>query len=167
MLPIASNTAAGFTLGDLTTVLLIGSATLIFCALAVRLSARTGLPSLLIYLGVGLAMGENGLGIDFEDQQLTLVLGYAALVLILIEGGLTTQWSSIRRSIAPAGLLATVGVMVSIIVVAAAGRYLLDWSWTTALLVAAIVSSTDAAAVFSVLRSVPLPRRLTGWRSSN
>ncbi|HRC41825.1 potassium/proton antiporter [Nostocoides sp.] len=162
MLPIASNTAAGFTLGDLTTVLLIGSATLIFCALAVRLSARTGLPSLLIYLGVGLAMGENGLGIDFEDQQLTLVLGYAALVLILIEGGLTTQWSSIRRSIAPAGLLATVGVMVSIIVVAAAGRYLLDWSWTTALLVAAIVSSTDAAAVFSVLRSVPLPRRLTG-----
>ena len=56
MLPIASNTAAGFTLGDLTTVLLIGSATLIFCALAVRLSARTGLQSLLIYLGVGPAM---------------------------------------------------------------------------------------------------------------
>ncbi|MCB1302121.1 MAG: potassium/proton antiporter, partial [Tetrasphaera sp.] len=90
MLPLAGDAQTGFTLGELTTALLVGSLTLIVCVVAIRLSNRTGLPSLLIYLGIGLLIGENGLGIRFEDEQLTLVLGYAALVLILIEGGLTT-----------------------------------------------------------------------------
>ena len=150
----------GFTLADLSSLLLIGSLTVILCAMAVRLSTKTGLPSLLLYLGVGMLV--DAAGIEFRSDQLTLVLGYAALVLILIEGGLTTSWGGIRRSVAPAALLSTVGVVVSVAVVALAGRFLLGWSWSTALLVAAIVSSTDAAAVFSVLRAVPLPRRLTG-----
>ncbi len=162
MLPLAGDAQTGFTLGELTTALLVGSLTLIVCVVAIRLSNRTGLPSLLIYLGIGLLIGENGLGIRFEDEQLTLVLGYAALVLILIEGGLTTRWEGIKDSIAPAGLLATLGVGVSVVVVAVAAHFILGWSWNSAFLVAAIVSSTDAAAVFSVLRSVPLPRRLTG-----
>lgn len=160
MLLLTGDPEAGFTLSHLTTLLLVGSLALILCAFAVRLSTRTGLPSLLLYLGVGLLIDE--VAGDFHNNQLTLVLGYAALVLILIEGGLSTQWSSIGRAIAPASLLATLGVAVSVAVVAVAGRLLLGWSWTTALLVAAIVSSTDAAAVFSVLRAVPLPRRLTG-----
>lgn len=160
MLPVASDPGTGFTLADLTGLLLVGSLTLILCAMAVRLSTRTGLPSLLLYLGVGMLIDVAG--IEFRSDQLTLVLGYTALVLILIEGGLTTSWRSIRSAIAPAGMLATVGVVVSVGVVAVAGRYVLGWSWTTALLVAAIVSSTDAAAVFSVLRAVPLPRRLSG-----
>lgn len=162
MFPLSSDPAAGFTLDSLSTSLLVGTLTLITCIVAIRLSSRTGFPSLLIYLGVGLAMGESGIGINFESEQLTQVLGYAALILILIEGGLTTHWKGIRDSVAPATLLSTLGVIVSVLVVAAAGRFALGWSWTTALLVGAIVSSTDAAAVFSVLRSVPLPERLTG-----
>ena len=151
-----------FVLDDLTWSLLIGSAVLLVAVAAVRISVRSGLPSLLIFLGIGLLLGESGLGIGFDSEELTQVLGYCALVLILAEGGLTTRWSSIRRSVAPAAVLSTVGVVVSVGVVAVAARYVLHLDWTVALLIGAILSSTDAAAVFSVLRTVPLPRRLSG-----
>jgi len=151
-----------FVLDDLTWSLLIGSAVLLVAVAAVRISVRSGLPSLLIFLGIGLLLGENGLGIGFDSEELTQVLGYCALVLILAEGGLTTRWSSIRKSVAPAAVLSTVGVFVSVGVVAVAARYILNLDWTVALLIGAILSSTDAAAVFSVLRTVPLPRRLSG-----
>lgn len=153
---------AGFTVHELTPVLLVASLTLIVAAAAVRLSARSGFPSLLLYLGLGLLLGQGGLGIPFDSPELARALGYAALVLILIEGGLTTQWDSIRRSVAPAAMLSTVGVLVSIAVVALAARYLLQLSWHSSVLIGAIMASTDAAAVFSVLRRVPLPRRITG-----
>lgn len=151
-----------FTVQQLTPVLLVGAFVLVVAVAAVRLSVRSGLPSLLIYLGIGLAIGESGLGIRFDSEELTQVLGYSALVLILAEGGLTTSWPAIRRSVAPAAVLATVGITVSVLVVAAAGYYLLAMPWDIALLVGAVLSSTDAAAVFSVLRRVPLPRRITG-----
>lgn len=128
----------------------------------VRLSMRSGLPSLLLYLGIGVAIGEAGLGIRFDSPELTQVLGYSALVLILAEGGLTTSWDGIRRSIAPAAVLSTLGVLVSVGVVGLAAHFVLNVSWPVALLVGAVLASTDAAAVFSVLRRVPLPRRLTG-----
>ncbi|MFC7491248.1 MULTISPECIES: potassium/proton antiporter [unclassified Knoellia] len=146
----------------LSVALLIGAAVLITAIAAVRLSTRSGLPSLLIYLGIGLALGNRGLGIDFSDTELTQVLGYAALVLILTEGGVTTKWGSIKGALAPAAALATVGVVVSIGVVAVAARFVLDMPWNAALLVGAILASTDAAAVFAVLRRVPLPRRISG-----
>ena len=111
---------------------------------------------------IGIAIGEAGLGIEFESTTLTQVLGYSALVLILAEGGLTTSWSGIRASVAPAAVLSTLGVLVSVGVVSVAAHLLLHVSWTNALLVGAVLSSTDAAAVFSVLRRVPLPRRVTG-----
>ena len=152
----------GFDLDDLTLALLVGSLVLVVAVAAVRLSLRSGLPSLLIYLGIGLVLGESGFGIRYDYAQLTQVLGYAALVLILVEGGITTQWSGIRRSVAPAAVLATVGVAVSVLVVGVAAHVLLDWSWQIAFLVAAVLASTDAAAVFSVLRRVPLPRRISG-----
>jgi cell volume regulation protein A len=142
--------------------LLVASAVLLVAVVAVRLSARTGLPSLLLYLGLGLVIGERGLGLRFDDARLTGVLGYAALVVILAEGGLTTRWVQIRSSVAPAAVLATVGTTVSVVVTALAARPVLGVPWVTALLVGAVVSSTDAAAVFSVLRTVPLPGRLTG-----
>ena len=151
-----------FTLTDLTPALLVGSLVLLVSVAAVRLSVKSGLPSLLLYLAIGLAIGESGLGIQFNSAELTQVLGYAALVLILAEGGLSTSWLGIRGSVAPAAVLATVGVVISIAVVGVACRYLLDLPWVTSLLVGAILSSTDAAAVFSVLRRVPLPRRITG-----
>jgi cell volume regulation protein A len=118
---------------------------------------------LLLYLGLGLALGEDGpLHIGFEDNQLTQVLGYSALVLILAEGGLTTRWSDIRSSVAPAAVLSTVGVAVSVLVIGFAAHHLLHLSWVLALLVGAVLSSTDAAAVFSVLRRVPIHPRLAG-----
>ena len=157
-----AGTSSGFTLDDLTIGLLVGSIVLVVSVAAVRLSLRSGLPSLLIYLGIGLLLGEAGLGITYDDQDLTQVLGYAALVLILVEGGITTEWSGIRRSVAPAAALATVGVTVSVLVVGVAAHLLLGWDWQVAFLVAAVLASTDAAAVFSVLRRVPLPRRISG-----
>jgi len=161
--PHAFLAAAGFSTGDLTRVLLVGSAVLLIAVGAVRLSVRSGLPSLLIYLLIGVVLGESGLGkIQFDNSELTQVLGYSALVLILAEGGLTTSWRGIRRSVAPALVLSTVGVVVSVFVVAVAARFVLNLSWTVALLLGAILSSTDAAAVFSVLRRVPLPRRVSG-----
>jgi cell volume regulation protein A len=162
VISLASITSSGMSLDDLTRVLLLGSLVLLVAVAAVRLSVRSGLPSLLIYLGIGLALGNAGAGIQFDDASITRILGYAALVLILAEGGLTTSWNNIKGSVAPAAVLATVGVVVSVVVVAVAAHTLLPLSWTISLLIGAIVSSTDAAAVFAVLRNVPLPKRLSG-----
>ncbi|OAH14059.1 K(+)/H(+) antiporter NhaP [Streptomyces jeddahensis] len=130
---------------------------------AVRISSRSGLPSLLIYLGIGIAMGQDGPGhISFDNAQLTQVIGYAALVVILAEGGLGTKWKEIKPALPAAAALATVGVAVSVGVTATGAHYLIGLEWRQALIIGAVVSSTDAAAVFSVLRKVPLPARLTG-----
>jgi cell volume regulation protein A len=142
--------------------LLLGSVVLLASVVAVRLSTGSGLPSLLLYLALGLLIGEGGMGIEFDDAELTALLGYVALILILAEGGLTTRWSTIRPVVAPAALLATVGTAASIAVTGTAAHLVLGMDWPLALLLGAAISSTDAAAVFSVLRRVPLPRRLVG-----
>jgi potassium/hydrogen antiporter len=128
--------------------------------LAVRLSVRLGLPSLLIYLGMGVLLGESVLGIQFSDAMLTESLGLAALVLILVEGGLTTSWPSVKPSLGVGLALSTVAVAVSIGVAGVALHLALGLDWRTAFLWGAVLSSTDAAAVFSVLRGVGVGRRL-------
>ena len=135
---------------------------LLIAVIAVRLSSRSGLPSLLLYLGIGVAIGQDGLGVAFDNAELTQVLGYAALVVILAEGGLGTQWREIKPAVPAAAVLATLGIAVSVGITASAGHYLVGLDWRQALLIGAVVSSTDAAAVFSVLRRVPLPSRVTG-----
>lgn len=150
------------TVESLHVVLLVGAAVVLVAVAAVRLSVASGLPSLLLYLALGLGLGKAGLGVQFSDAALTQVLGYSALVLILAEGGLTTRWSSVRSSIGPAAVLSTAGVVVSVGVVAVASHLLLHLSWSVAVLVGAVLSSTDAAAVFSVLRRVPIHPRLSG-----
>ncbi|MER5863721.1 potassium/proton antiporter [Kitasatospora sp. NPDC002040] len=150
------------TVDDLNRFLLEAAVVLLVAVVAVRISTRSGLPSLLIYLGIGVALGQNGLGIEFNNAELTQVLGYTALVVILAEGGLKTSWRSIKPVMPAATALATAGVAVSVAVTAAGAHYLAGFDWRTALLLGAIVSSTDAAAVFSVLRTVPLPSRLNG-----
>lgn len=77
---------------ELDRLLLVGSVVLLLAILAVRVSLAAGLPSLLIYLGMGLALGDAGLGVRFDDAALAQALGFAALVVILIEGGLSTKW---------------------------------------------------------------------------
>ncbi|MEV4613899.1 potassium/proton antiporter [Kitasatospora sp. NPDC049258] len=150
------------TVDQLNQFLLEFSVILLVAVVAVRISTRSGLPSLLIYLGIGVALGQNGLGVTFNNAELTQVLGYAALVVILAEGGLKTNWKSIRPVMPAATALATVGVAVSVFVTAAGAHLLVGLDWRTSMLLGAVVSSTDAAAVFSVLRMVPLPERLTG-----
>ncbi len=142
--------------------LLVGGAVTILAILAVRISSRAGLPSLLIYLLMGAVLGEAGLGIQFEDYELAQALGFGALVVILAEGGLTTNWRQMRPAIRLGVSLATVGVAVSVAVVALGAHYLLGLPWELAILLGAVTSPTDAAAVFSVLRVVPLSRRLAG-----
>ena len=141
---------------------LVGSAVTLLAILAVRVSSRAGLPSLLIYLLMGVALGESGAGIQFEDAELAHSLGFAALAIILAEGGLTTNWREMRPSIRLGVSLATLGVAVSVAVVAVGAHYVLGLPWELALLLGAVTSPTDAAAVFSVLRVVPLPKKLTG-----
>ena len=143
-----------------TVALALGAVVVLVSAVALRLADRLGLPSLLLYLALGVALGESGLGVEFEDAELTLTLGFAALVIILAEGGLTTRWSDVRRAIGPGVTLATVGVAVSVGATAAVIVWLLELDWGFALLLAAVISSTDAAAVFATLRRLPLPRRL-------
>lgn len=140
----------------------LGAAVLLVSVLAVRVSVRLGLPSLLIYLGIGLLLGESGLGINFEDPDLTQALGLAALVLILAEGGLTTRWTAVRPALGAGIALATVGVAVSIGVTALALNLLLDLGWRMALIWGAVLASTDAAAVFSVLRGTRVGGRVVG-----
>lgn len=148
--------------GDVTVVLGIGAAVLLISVIAVRVSTRLGLPSLLLYLGIGVLLGEAAFGIKFDDADLTQSLGIAALVLILTEGGITTRWNAVRSSLWLGVALSTVAVVVSVAVTGTALHYLLGLDWRMALLWGAVLSSTDAAAVFSVLRSLGVGPRLTG-----
>ncbi|QNI06050.1 potassium/proton antiporter [Mycobacterium kubicae] len=142
--------------------LLIGGLVLLASIVGTRVATRVGFPSLLFFLLVGVVVGEDGLGLQFDDVELARNVGTAALAVILVEGGLTTRFSDIRDVLAPASALATLGVGISTAVTAVGAHLFLHIDWQLALLLGAIVSSTDAAAVFSVLRVLPLPRRLAG-----
>ena len=148
--------------GDLDLALLAGAGVLLVAVAGVRLSSRFGLPSLLLYLGIGIVMGEDVIGLTFDDAELARNLGLIALALILAEGGLTTRWLDIRPAMPAAVALATLGVAVSIGITCVAARLVLGSDWRTAALAAAVLSSTDAAAVFATLRVLRLPRRLVG-----
>src|SRR5918993_378817 len=129
----------------------VAAAVVLLGVLAVRVSVRLGLPSLLLYLGIGILLGESVLGIRFSDAGLTEAAGLGALVLILAEGGITTRWATVRPSLWVGIALSTVAVVVSIAVVGTAVHVALGLDWRTAFLWGAVLSSTDAAAVFSVL----------------
>ncbi|HEX2141915.1 MAG TPA: potassium/proton antiporter [Candidatus Limnocylindria bacterium] len=117
-----------------------------------RASQRTGLPIALLFLVVGMLAGSEGIGgIEFDDYEFAFRIGTLALALILFDGGLNTPLSAVRRVAAPVGILATVGVAM-VAGLTAVVAHLLGLGWGEALLVGAVVSSTDAAAVFSVLR---------------
>jgi cell volume regulation protein A len=105
-------------------------------------------------------LGEDVLGLHFDSAPAAQAIGLIALALIVAEGGLTTRWPTVRPVIGPAAALATVGVAVSVCVTGVAAKLVLGVGWRTAALVAAIVSSTDAAAVFATLRALRLPQRL-------
>ena len=143
-------------------ILLVLGLLLAVSALFSRASARAGVPLFLVFLGIGMLAGSEGIGgIDFEDYGFAFRLGTAALVLILFDGGLNTPMASLRAGLRPAAVLATVGVAGTASLVAVGAR-LLGFAWGPAFLLGAVVSSTDAAAVFSVLRGsgIQLRRRV-------
>ena len=140
--------------------LLVGSAIVLAAVLGVRFAGRLGIPGLLLYLGLGLGLGALFPGLNFSDASLATVLGYAALVVILAEGGLTTRMSDLRPVLWPSVVLATVGVGVSIAVVAGALILIVGLDPQIAVLIGAVLAATDAAAVFSVLRRLRLQPRL-------
>src|SRR5581483_8748197 len=125
---------------------------LLLAGLASSLSQQLEVPALLIFLLLGIAAGSEGIGgIPFANYSVAFRLGTIALVLILFDGGLNTSVDVLRRVAAPAGLLATLAVLLTALFVAAVG-VLLDLSPSIAIVIGAVVSSTDAAAVFSMLR---------------
>ncbi len=145
---------------DLDGILLVSAVVLIAAILAARLGSRIGLPALLLFLALGMAM--QPFGINLTDADLAHALGFAALVVILAEGGLTTKWTDIRPSIGVAAVLATLGIAVSVALMTAFCYFVLGLDLWISVLLGAVASPTDAAAVFSVLRNVPIPRRLRG-----
>jgi cell volume regulation protein A len=144
---------------DVDLAVLVGCTLLLIAVLAVRLSSRTGVPALLVYLGIGLVIGQTT-DTQLAGYELTSQLGLVALAVILAEGGLTTSWAQVRPALPAAVALSTVGVLISVVVVAGLSVQVLGTSPRTALLLGAAVASTDAAAVFSVLRRLPLTSRL-------
>lgn len=140
---------------DTLNILYLVGALLIFASImASTLSARLGVPLLLLFLIVGMLAGEDGiLGIQFAEYGLANFIGQAALACILLDGGLRTSFQSFRVGLKPAVVLATWGVLITVVVLGVFVTWLLDVDWRIGVLMAAIVGSTDAAAVFSLLRN--------------
>lgn len=122
--------------------------------IASKISSRLGIPALLLFLLLGMLAGSEGLGgIDFADLGLAQDIGVLALSFILFAGGFDTQWEEVRSVLGRGILLAILGVLITALVAGVVAAWILDISMTAGLLLGAIISSTDAAAVFSVLRS--------------
>jgi potassium/hydrogen antiporter len=134
--------------------LLLAGLLLFASVLASVFSARLGFPLLLVFLAAGMLAGEDGPGhVQFDNFGAAYLVGNLALAVILLDGGLRTQLATFRVAFAPALTLATAGVALTAAVVAAAAAALLGLHWPTALLLGAIIGSTDAAAVFALLRN--------------
>jgi potassium/hydrogen antiporter len=141
--------------------ILIASALLAAGLLASLVAVRVRVPSLLLFLGVGMLLGSDALGwIAFDDYEVARSVGVIALALILFEGGLTAGWGEIRPVLGAAVSLATVGTLVTALVSGFAAAWLFDLSALEGLLLGAILSSTDGAAIFAILRGSTLRRRL-------
>ncbi|MCA1022666.1 potassium/proton antiporter [Halobacillus litoralis] len=126
---------------------------LIVSIIVTKFSSRLGVPSLVLFILVGMMVGNEGLGfINFDNPEIAQLVGVIALIIILFEGGMLTKWKDIRPVIAPSLTLATVGVVLTTGIVVVAAKYVLHIGWVEAMLVGAIVGSTDAAAVFAVLK---------------
>ncbi len=133
--------------------MLVFAVLVLLSVVATRTSSRFGVPALLLFLGIGMLAGSDGPGgIAFADYNLTQALGVIALVFILFSGGLDTDWPAIRPVLTQGLVLANLGVVLSTLLLGGFAMLVLQLDWQTGLLLGAIVSSTDAAAVFSVLR---------------
>ncbi|MBM6550720.1 potassium/proton antiporter [Marinomonas ostreistagni] len=135
----------------------LAGALALFSILASVLSRRLGAPLLLVFLVVGMLAGEDGIGgIEFDNSGLAFLFGNLALATILLDGGLGTRRESFAISLKPAFMLATVGVLVTAGITGAAVYWIIGLPWQESLLIGAIIGSTDAAAVFGLIRNAGL-----------
>jgi cell volume regulation protein A len=140
--------------------ILLGAALVMAGILSSLLALRFGAPLLLVFLLIGMLAGDSGPGhIEFDDVRNTYLVGSVALALILFDGGLRTRFQNIRTVLAPSMTLATIGVLLTALITAPVARYALDLNWAEALLVGAVVASTDAAAVFLLVHAQGLRLR--------
>ena len=156
---------------DINIAILVGGALLLASTLASKLSDRIGVPVLLLFLTIGMLAGSEGIGgLAFDSPEQAQAIGTAALLVILFSGGLDTRWTSVKPVLVPGLVLSTAGVFLTMITLGVFAKFILGGytsfdvgvaglSWTEAFLIAAIVSSTDAAAVFSVYRTSPVQPR--------
>ena len=144
--------------------ILVGAALVAASVIISAFAARAGTPLLLVFLVLGMLAGEDGPGgIPFNDVQLTYLIGSIALGIILFDGGMRTHAQTVRVGIGPGIVLATLGVAVTAGIVAVCSMWIFGFTWLQGLLLGAIVGSTDAAAVFSVLsaRNLAIKRRVS------
>jgi len=140
--------------------ILLGAVLVMAGILSSLLALRFGAPLLLVFLVIGMLAGDAGPGhLQFDDVRTTYLVGSVALALILFDGGLKTRFQSIRAVLAPSLVLATVGVLVTALITAPVAKYVLDLNWAEALMVGAVVASTDAAAVFLLVHTQGLRLR--------
>lgn len=141
--------------------ILVAGALLAAGIIGALLADRIRIPGLLLFLGLGMLAGSEGIGgIEFSDAELARTLGTIALILILFEGGLTAGWSEIRPVLGTAASLATVGTAVTAVVAGLAAMWIFDLSTLEGMLVGAAIAATDSAAIFAVLRRSTLKKRL-------
>ncbi|HAP77047.1 MAG TPA: potassium/proton antiporter [Acidimicrobiaceae bacterium] len=137
-----------------TILVLVASLLLLLGVVASRLSSSLGIPGLLVFLGVGMLAGSDGPGgIYFDNAEVAQTLGVVALAFILFSGGISTNWDEIRPVMKQGIALATMGVLITALLSGVVASWAFDLPLESGLLIGAIISSTDAAAVFSVLRS--------------
>lgn len=142
------------------TLILVAGALLALGIAASLIAGRLRVPGLLLFLGLGMLIGSDGLGwIEFDDVPLAQTIGIIALAMILFEGGFASGWSEIRPVIWPSVTLASLGTLLTAVVVGFAATWLLDLSTLEGLLLGSIVCATDGAAVFSILRGSSIKRR--------
>ncbi|WP_100374606.1 potassium/proton antiporter [Bacillus sp. FJAT-45037] len=141
--------------------MLLGALLLITGVLAAKFSSRFGVPALVLFILLGMLFGSDGIGfIHFENTRFAQLLGIFALVIILFEGGLQTKWKQVKPVMIPSLSLATGGVLLTTAIIAIAAKYILGLTWLEGFLIGAIVGSTDAAAVFAVLKGHNIRERL-------
>jgi len=140
--------------------ILLGAVLVMAGILSSLLALRFGAPLLLVFLLIGMMAGDSGPGqIEFNDLRSTYLVGSVALALILFDGGLRTRFQNISAVLAPSMVLATAGVLLTALITAPVAKLVLDLNWTEALLVGAVVASTDAAAVFLLVHAQGLRLR--------
>lgn len=141
-------------------IILVGSILLLISIIAGKTSYRFGVPTLIFFLGVGMLAGEDGIGgISFDDPQIAQMIGVISLNFILFSGGLDTDWKAVRPILKEGIVLSSLGVLLTAFLLGGFVYYVTDFTIYESLLLGSIVSSTDAAAVFSILRSKNLALR--------